>query len=80
MPQTPALDLRQHSRQTRTSMVRIGLALIAGLGLLIVGVVYGWPAAGVGALCMAGALLAAGAVAGVLWLVRLIVVRAGYDD
>jgi len=61
-------------------MVRIGLALIVGLGLLTVGFIYGWPAAGVGALCMAGALLAAAAVAGVLWLIRLIVVRAGYDD
>jgi Na+/proline symporter len=80
MPDSPEIDLRQHARQTRARMVRIGLLLIVAVGLLLIGIVYGWPAAGVGAVCMGGALLGVGAVAGVLWLIQYVVTRSGYDD
>ena len=80
MPAQPEIDLRRHSAQTRSRMVRIGLVLIVVLAVFLVAVVYGLPAAGVGALCLAGGLLAIAAVAGVLWLIRLIVTRAGYDE
>lgn len=80
MPARPEIDIRRHSAQTRSRMVRIGLALIVVLALLLVAAVYGLPAAGVGALCLGGGLLSIVAVAGVLWLIRIIVTRAGYDD
>ncbi|MCX6027045.1 MAG: hypothetical protein NTY23_12455 [Chloroflexi bacterium] len=57
-----------------------GSFLIVVLAVLLVAAVYGLPAAGVGALCLAGGLLAIAAVAGVLWLIRFIVMRAGYDE
>jgi Na+/proline symporter len=80
MPNAPEIDLRRHAAQTRTRMVRIGLLLIAVVGLLLIGIVYGWPAAGVGAVCMGSALLGVAAVAGVLWLIQRVVTRSGYDD
>jgi len=80
MPAQPEIDIRQHSAQTRSRMVRIGLVLILVLAVLLVAAVYGLPAAGVGALCLAGGLVAIAAVSGVLWLIRFIVMRAGYDD
>ena len=80
MPAQPEIDIRQHSAQTRSRMVRIGLVLIVVLAVVLIAAVYGLPAAGVGALCLAGGLLAMVAVAGVLWLIRFIVTRAGYDE
>ena len=80
MPAQSEIDIRRHSAQTRSRMVRIGLALIVVLAVILVAVVFGLPAAGVGALCLAGGLLAIAAVAGVLWLIRLILTRAGYDE
>ncbi len=80
MTSPPEIDVRRHAAQTRTRMVRIGLSVIVVVGLLLIGILYGWPAAGVGAACMAGALLGVGAVAGVLWLIQRVLSRSGYDD
>ncbi len=80
MTPQPEIDLRQHAAQTRSRMVRIGLLLIVVLAILLVAMVYGLPAAGVAALCLAGGLLSVAAVTAVLWLLRYIVTRAGYDE
>ena len=79
MPQNP-LDLRKYSAQTKNRLVWVGLALIGLLGLLLITLTYGTPAAGCGAVVFFAALLPVGLIILFLRLLQWIVNRSKRDD
>ena len=67
-------DLRQYARQTNVRLAAAALVLLFGVGLGLIYVIYGPGAAGVGLLCLLGALvpivLILLALYGIDWIVR----------
>ncbi|HSR19755.1 MAG TPA: hypothetical protein VLL49_02465 [Anaerolineales bacterium] len=67
-------DLRQFARQTNVRLFLGALVVLFGIGLGLIYAIYGAPAAGVGLLCLLGALvpiaLIFAALYGIDWIVK----------
>ena len=78
MPQEP-IDLRKHASQTRARLVVAGLVLIVVLGILLILLTYGTPAAVCGTALFFGALVPVGLIVLFLGLLQWIVNRSNRD-
>jgi hypothetical protein len=73
-------DLRKYSTQTKNRLVWVGLGLIGLLGVLLILLTYGTPAAGCGAAIFFGALLPVGLIVLFLRFLQWIIDRSGKND
>jgi len=73
-------DLRKYSAQTKNRLVWIGLGLIGLLGILLIVLTYGTPAAGCGTAVFLGALVPVGLIILFLRLLQWIVDRSEKND
>ncbi len=74
------IDLRKYAAQTKNRLVWMGLALIGLVGILLIILTYGTPAAGCGAAIFLGALIPVGLILLFLRLLQWIVDRSGKND
>jgi len=51
MPKLP-VDLRQYRRQSERNFLIAVIVLLAGVGSILIGLIYGWPAIFTAALCL----------------------------
>ena len=69
------MDLRRHSRQTKSRLVVGGLLLTFGLGTILIAVTYGIPAAGCGLSLLLAAMIPVGLIGLVLFLLQWLAQR-----
>jgi hypothetical protein len=71
---SPDRDLRKYASQTTVQLVAGAVLILFILGLVLIGLIYGWPAAISGFICLLGAMLPLGLIwlflLGVDWIVK----------
>ena len=77
---TPPVDLRNHSRQTKRRLAAGGLILTIAVGTILIAVTYGTPAAGCGIAFFLAALLPVGLIGLALYFMQWLVNRADQQD
>lgn len=78
MSPSPPRDLRRYARSTGLRLALGGIALLFGVGGLLIYLVYGPGGTALGLTCLALGLLPVVAIVVVLWLVERLVTRS--DD
>jgi hypothetical protein len=74
------IDLRKHAAQTKNRLVWAGFGLIGLLGILLILLTYGTPAAGCGTVFFLAALLPVGLIIHFLRILQWIVDRSEKND
>ncbi len=72
-------DVRQYASQTNVRLVAGALLLLFVVGLALIGLLYGLPAALMGLACLLGALVPIGLVAFFIWGLDWVVKAANRD-
>jgi hypothetical protein len=76
----PPIDLRRHARQTKTRLVAGGLVLIFVVGIALIALTYGTPAAGCGLAFLLLAMIPVGLVSLVLFVLQWMADRTDNSD
>jgi Na+/proline symporter len=77
---TPPIDLRKHAKQTKKRLVWAGLGLIFVVGVVLIALTYGTPAAGCGLAFFLAAMVPVALVILVLYFLQWLVDRTKNDD
>ena len=74
------VDLRNHARQTKKRLVAGGLIIIFLLGIILIAVTYGTPAAACGLAFFLAAMIPVGMISLVLFLLQWVAERSERND